>query len=150
MTIGLYVIAKKRKLRSIIIEGGVLLSIVAAMFAPYVLYLKATNPEAFQFVFAHNAGYYTGGASLLPLAYLLLWGTPLLAGLSMLATLRLAKNDMLPLLWIFVCVAFYLVMGVPGLSPFDRYLMVIIPPLASFFHHYSQQRGTCRISLLHF
>ncbi|HII17038.1 TPA: hypothetical protein HA361_03940 [Candidatus Woesearchaeota archaeon] len=130
VTIGLYVIAKKRKLRSIIIEGGVLLSIVAAMFAPYVLYLKATNPEAFQFVFAHNAGYYTGGVSLLPLAYLLLWGTPLLAGLSMLATLRLAKNDMLPLLWIFVCVAFYLVMGVPGLSPFDRYLMVIIPPLA--------------------
>ena len=84
----------------------------------------------FKSVIMHATGYSTKKISFMPLVYLMIWGTPLLVITPFLALKPLRKEDIFLGIWCIIPVIFYMLFGIPFLSPYERYLMIVIPPLS--------------------
>jgi 4-amino-4-deoxy-L-arabinose transferase-like glycosyltransferase len=129
VTLGLYAWIRNKSLYKAIRQTWLPFSIGIGILLVFAAWLYTSYPETFSDVFLHSSSRFSFIPSFVSVVYLLLWGTPLLLGLAMLS-IKARKQHPLPLLWLAVPVVFYLFAGVPFSSPYDRYLMVIIPAFA--------------------
>lgn len=86
--------------------------------------------------------------SLFPLLYILIWGTPLLVFTALLSISKFKKRDIFLYIWIIIPIIFYLFVGIPNLSPYDRYFMVLIPPLSILSGKYVAENFSKRFLML--
>jgi len=101
-----------------------------ALFSIFPL-LSLSNPETFSATTSHASGYGSIHPSIRPIIYLLVFGTPLYIGLTIISMKNINKKNVIFLLWIFFILIMYTLFLGPynAEGPFARYLMVIIPPL---------------------
>jgi hypothetical protein len=85
------------------------------------------NQEMFLKALTHASGYLSFIPNMRPFIYLLIWGTPLLVGLTVLSLIKLTKKEFLFIFWLTIPLSIY--MFSEPISAFGRYLMVIIPPM---------------------
>ncbi|MBU0980243.1 MAG: glycosyltransferase family 39 protein [Nanoarchaeota archaeon] len=120
--LGLYVLftgLKKRRFYRLVVVA----LIGGLMYLPFPLIFSSMNPDVVSETYSYASAKVNLVPSLMPLVYLLLWGTPLLAG----AYLLRPKKSLLPYIWaVLLPLAYFFV---TSMSPFDRYLMPAIPAL---------------------
>jgi len=134
----LYIFFKDRNLKNTAIQVLIVALTGFGVFFIYLILTRIFAPYMLDVIFL-RASIITPKFSLLSLLYLLLWATPLLLGLALIQISKLKKKDSLFIIWIFVQLIFYMFLGSPLSSPFDRYLMILIPPLAILTGNYLTQ-----------
>ena len=125
---GIYYFYKKKDIASTVKDLAVPFLVSFSAFASFILFAKLDG-TIYHNMFGSVAST-VHGFTPFPLIYLALWATPFLLAPFALRLLKPSSQDALPLLWVFLTIIFYSFVGVVFISPFDRYLMLIIPPLA--------------------
>jgi hypothetical protein len=148
MILGLYLIIKTKSIWKPVKTMFPFALIGGAIFSIFPIFYS--NAPRFSWIFTHGAGL-NWYPTPLSLVYLLIWGTPLIAIFLILSYKIITKENMLLLIWALVPIVVYL-FGRPFAAPFDRYLMVIIPPAlmigALLVNKYLESRITYLVALI--
>ena len=134
--LGLYALFSRKNFKDILWHFFVIGLIGTGVFfgGMGLSYLAGFN--LFDSILEHTNGAVSLKISFLPLIYILIWGTPLLVFTPFLSFGKFKKEHILFAVWCIVPLFFYLFAGIPGLSPFDRYLMILIPALSILAGNY--------------
>lgn len=102
------------------------------IFLIFPIFSFLMNKELFMITIRHGSGNLSRFFSTKPIIDLLLWATPFLlvpAFLSIFNPKKSRSNNLLLNIWIGVVFLVYLFFLGPVKGPFERYLMILIPPL---------------------
>lgn len=131
IVLGAYLLWQKKELKQPVIECTKILGMGLAVFSAFPILSLLLNPAYFWETIMH-AGVLTLIPSLFSpvriMIYLLLWATPLLAGLALLSLFEPDKRSRLLWCWSGIVVLFYVFTKYMG--AIDRYMAVMIPALA--------------------
>ncbi|MEK6808592.1 MAG: glycosyltransferase family 39 protein, partial [Nanoarchaeota archaeon] len=123
-----YLIFSKNSIKHTIIITSIITFIGLLLFSIFPIISFISGSPYFYDTLKHSSGRLN--FSLLPIIYFIIWATPLLILPLIFFKHKQTKNSLLLIIWIAIPILFYIFIGTPYQSPYDRYLMIIIPPLA--------------------
>lgn len=132
MISGLYYLAKEKNLKIVIppfaiisvIGGAIYMSTISLMYSIWPTFVTRGN------IIFHILDNISKSFSLLELVYFVIWGTSLFLGILIISIIDKDEKYSIFKFWIFITILTYFFIGVPYIAVFDRYLMIIIPPLS--------------------